>query len=181
MADTVIIRTNIPEFKRQLDALGQDMEKKIVRSAVNAAATAFRKAIVVTVPVLKKPRGGRVAGTLKRAIYTYRVRRPEPGTIAMKVSFRKGKAEQKNGRDAFYGRFLEQGWIPRGPGKALKGGKRTKALQRERNLAAGAVKHSYPFIAPAFNRARIAALEAFTSKITDRIEKANNEKKGATS
>lgn len=180
MTDTVEIRTNLPEFKRQLVALGSDMEKKIVRSAVNAAATAFRKAIIATVPVLKKPdtrrKNPRVAGTLKRAIYTYRVRNPEPGTVAMKVSFRQGRSEQKKGRDAFYGRFLERGWVPRGPGRALKGGKRSKALQRERNLAAGAVKHSFPFIAPAFNRARSAALAAFTNKMTARIEKASRER-----
>lgn len=173
MSDTVEVRTNLPEFKGALTALGGDMEKKIVRSGVNAAATAFRKAIIATVPVLKTPRKGRVAGTLKRAIYTYRVRHPEPGTVAMKVSFRKGNEAGKKGLDAFYGRFLEAGWIPRGPGKALKGGKHSKALQRSRS-SRGPVK--YPFIAPAFNRARDAALAAFTNKMTARIEKANRER-----
>lgn len=171
MADGVEVRTNLPEFKRQLSALGENMEKNIVRSAVNAAAQVFKKAVIAD--------AAKRTGTLRQSIYVYRRRSPEPGTIKYSVSFRKGKKEQKRkggSGDAFYGRFLELGWIPRGPGKRFAGGSRSKALQRKRAIAGGARRVSYPFLAPGFRSAKDAALAAFTAKMQERIAKANNER-----
>lgn len=178
----VTVVSNLPDFKRQLARFSEKIEKKIVRSATNAAAQAFKKAVVSEAPVLKKPKRGkdpRAPGTLRRAIYAYRKRNPQPGTVQFVVGFRKGKAQQQRkggSRDAFYGRFLEVGWIPRGPGRSFRGGRRTKALQRERALAGGARKVQYPFIKPGFNKARGAALAAFKTRMTEGVAKASRER-----
>ena len=189
MADGVEIRTNLPDFKSQLAKFVVKMQNNIVRAAVNAAAQAFKKAVIAAAPELKQPDKRRVRGTLKRAIYVYRRRNPEAGTVEFLVSWRKGKKEQrvalkrKGGtvivnRDAFYAGWLEAGWVPRGPGKALwrtaRGGQRTRALARQRERAAGAHVVRRPFLVPGFNAARDAALAAFSAKMQERIDKAGS-------
>ena len=122
-ADGIQVITNLPDFKRQMAAFSKNFEKNIVRSATNAAAQVFKKVVIAAAP--------RASGRLKRAIYIFRRRNPKAGTVEMLVSFRRGKKEQrvavkrKRGtviinRDAFYGRFLEAGWHPRGPGSELR-------------------------------------------------------------
>lgn len=172
MADGVSIKMNIPEFSRRLRELGADFERRAVRSATNAAGQVFRKAAIALAPELKTPSKKRVRGVLKRSIYVARSRsQSRRGMETYSVSFRKRK---QSGGDPFYGRFLEAGWIPRGRGRALKGGRRSKALQRSRALAGGARKITeYAFLAPAFKSDGPAAVAAFNRKIEERIQKEN--------
>lgn len=175
MADGIDIKFNLPDFKRQLQALGIDMERKIVRSATNAAAQEFKKLAVKNAPILKATSKNRQAGTLQKAIYVARSRsKSTPGREAFSVSFRKGKRAAKKGVDAFYGRFLEAGWTPRGPGGKLRGGTRYKALIRARQSSGKIIK--YRFLKPAFDAGKDAALRAFTVKIEQRIAEANRKR-----
>lgn len=160
---------NLPDFKRQMARFGQDFERRTVRSATLAAANVFKKLVIAAAPVLRRPSKKRIAGALKKSIYVYRSKRSTKGAERYVVSFRKGRKAAKTGRDAFYGRFLEAGWIPRGPGKGLRGGKRSKALQRSRS--AGGKITQYKFIGPGFARGRAAALAAFNKRISTRIAK----------
>ncbi len=184
MADGFNIYTNLPDFKRQMIGFAQDLQNKIAGSGVNAAAQAFKKRAVAVAPELQRTdtrkKNPRTAGTLKRAMYVYRRRNPQAGTVLYSVSFRKGRKEQKRkggSRDAFYGRFLELGWIPRGPGRRLRGGSRRRALERSRILAGGGGKITkYKFLLPAFQQAQGEALAAFNRKMTDRINKASKER-----
>lgn len=176
MAD-VEVRTNLPDFKRQLSRFTDKVEKQIVGSAANAAAQVFKKAVIAATPVLRQADPRRIAGTLQRAIYVFRRRSPASGTVSYRVSFRQGKKTAKGGRDAFYGRFLETGWVPRGPGKRLRGGARAKSAARGRAAKAGAKRIAYPFLLPGFQAAKDAALAAFNAKMQQRIDKANREGK----
>lgn len=185
MAEAVEIRLvhNVPEFKRQLNAFALKFQRQIVGSAASAAAKVFKKAVIAEAP--------QRTGTLKRAIYMFRSRKQVPGEVRYTVSFRKGRKEQavtvrrrRKGvistevinRDAFYGRFLEVGWIPRGPARKFGGGERTRRLKRERALAAGVKRIRRPFIAPAARKAESAALQAFNAKMQQGLDKANREK-----
>lgn len=160
------VRTNLPAFSAQLKAIGADFEKKAVRSATAAAATVFRKYAQQRAPVLKKFDKRRAIGTLRRAIYVKWSRFQKRGSARYIVSVRSGKKAAEKQRDAFYWRFLEGGWIPRGPGKGLKGGRRYKELQRSRATRG---KVSYPFIAPAAAQAQSPALQAFKVRLTKKI------------
>lgn len=164
---------NLPDFKRQMARFGQEFERRTVRSATNAAGQVFKKIMIAEVPVLKRTdrrkKNPRVPGTLQKAIYVARSKRSTKGAERYSVSFRKGGKAAKTGRDAFYGRFLQLGWVPRGPGKALRGGRRSKALQRSRSAGIKIIK--YRFIGPTFQRGAAAALATFNKRISTRIAK----------
>jgi HK97 gp10 family phage protein len=182
MADGVSIKvTGLPEFKSRLQALGADMEKKIVRSGALAAGVIFKKAAIANAPVLKKPdtrkKYPRVAGTLKKAIYAVRSRsKSQPGKEVIVVAARSGGKGAKTSKNAFYWKWVEAGHLARGPGQKLKGGKNRVALERKRLTASGAkfVPGAF-FLKRAFDSSGDAALKAFSSRIESRIEKANKE------
>ena len=95
------------------------------------------------------------------------------GKSARKVKRRGGKTVDL---DAYYGRFLERGWIPRGPGQQIRGGRRRAALERRRLLAAGAQRVKKPYIAPAFRIVKDQALKAFYAKAGAAVAKVSAEK-----
>ena len=177
------VRTNLPDFKRQMRRFSHDLQHDIVRSAGNAAAQAFKEAVIANVDKLNKTQtraaGRPPPGTLRRAIYVYRRRNSPHGLVQFRVGFRKGKARrgaQGGSQDAFYGRFLEAGWMPRGRGRAIVGSRAARARQRAQNRAAGAKFVQYPFIAPGFRAAQSAALQAFKRQMDIGIDKANRER-----
>lgn len=176
MADGIIIRTNLPAFKAQLAALGARLERRIVARGLNAAGRVLRESARRFAPVLKGQRKGRVAGALRRAIYVGRSKQSKPGRPIVVVGVRASKAQQKRGVDPFYWRFLEGGWLPRGPGRKLRGGVRSRALQRERAIKAGSRRVAYPFLAPAFRLSSGAALDAFERAVAQGIEAENRTK-----
>lgn len=174
----VEVRTNLPELKSHLDRIGREMSSKVIRSATSAAARIFKKYAQLYVPVLKdkNKRKGRVAGALKKNIYIRRSRDSTTGREHYFIGFRRGKAAQKKGSDTYYGTFLEGGWIPQSKGRALRGGDRSKKLQRQQLLAKGALRFEYPFLAPAFTRGRTEALAKFFATADRRIAKISQEK-----
>lgn len=176
---TVEIRVDLPAFKRQLDAIGAE-QQKIVQAATRKAALTFRPSVVRNAPVLKRAdrrkNNPRVAGTLARAIYLKRARDSKNGLEHYFIGVRQGKkaAKAKGGsRDAFYWRFLEGGWVARGPGKKIRGGTRRRALERSRLIASGAKEYRYPFLKPAFDANKDKALNVFYATIAEGIAKAN--------
>lgn len=170
MADSVTVKVNIPDFKRQLTALGRRMEKNIVRRGVRAAGAVFVVEARRRAPVLREPRKGRVAGALQRAIRSVS-RRSQRGVVKQSVGVVATSAQTKSGVDPFYWRFLEGGWVPRGPGRRFKGGPRRRRIERDRAIAAGARIVSYPFLKPAFESAGSRALDAFNQAVADGIAK----------
>ena len=168
------IRTNLPELKSHLNAIGKQFASKVMRGATAAAARVFKKSAQLFAPVLRTPDKRRTPGALQRGIYIKRSKDSTSGREHYFVGFRRGKAAAKKGRDAFYGYFLERGWVPRGPGQRVKGGRRTRALQRTKSAHLQITK--YKFIEPAFEKSRSEALDRFF-KIADKgIAKINAEK-----
>lgn len=162
----ITVRTNLPEFKSQIDRSGKEFVE-IVRSASRSAAREIAKEVRRFAP--------RHTGRLRQAVVIKRARRVPRGTVQYIVGIRQGFSNQHLQRirkgqktsvnlDAFYWRFLEGGWMPRGPGNKLLGGRfgnRRKALERSRLRAGGARFVRHPFIGPAFSSASGRALSAF--------------------
>lgn len=174
----VEIRTNLPELKRHLNSIGKQFADRVVRSATAAAARVFKRNAEALAPVLKpeNARKNRIVGALKKNMFIRRSKERTSGKEHYFVGFRRGKQAAKRAKDTFYGTFLEGGWVARGPGRGLRGGKRSKALQRGRAAAAGAVRYQYPFLAPAFTRGKDEALRKFFQTAERRIAKISQER-----
>lgn len=176
MLNEIKLTTNLPDFSAQLRRFGADFERGTVRAATNAAAKVFKKMVIAEAPIFKgfdrRKKNPRISGVLKKSIYAVRSKKSKPGLESYVVGFRTGYKAAKTGRDAFYGKFLEHGWTPRGPGKSLRGGDRYKKLQRARNIAGGAkFITKYAFMRPGYERGKAPALATFVRRIELRIAK----------
>lgn len=165
---TITIRTTLPAFKAQLDAMKADFQSRAVKSAARAAGGVMRDQARGLAPVLARATAQREPGVLRKNVYTAVPRRQPAGMIRAVVTVRSGRRSQRGARDPFYWRYLEGGWRPRGPGRGLKGGKRSKALQRKR-ATASLIRH--PFLLPAFSSSGGAALAAFYARLAEAIQK----------
>lgn len=176
MADGVRVTVDLARFKAELNKAAAAIEKKVARRAVRAAGAKFVDAAKTAAPVLRKAdtrrKDPRLPGTLRDAI-RFLPRRGGRGLVAGNVTVIATKAQVAKGRNPFYWRFLEGGWIPRGPGQKLRGGSRRRALERRRLTAAGARKVQYPFLATAFRRAGSAALAAFQRVFNEGMDEIN--------
>jgi hypothetical protein len=178
MTDGVKVTVNIPDFRRQLAALGSRVEGNIAVRGLRAAGRVFRDEVRLRAPVLDRPTKGRTVGALKRSIYTGRSKLSRKGKPVHFVGVRAMKATKRNAAtDPFYWRWLEGGWMPRGRGQGLRGGNRSRALQRRRNLQSGGKRISYPFIAPAFKAKQRDALRAFNIAVDKGISEENRKRK----
>lgn len=158
------VTVNIADFRRQLAEVEKRTRLRVTRNAVRAAASVFRRFARDKAPVLKTVAKNRVPGALKRNIDIRRGRSRDSGVIGLNVGVRVGKSTKGRGVP-FYWRWLEGGWIPRGRGQALRGGNRSKALQRRRLLTGGAKRRQYPFLAPAFTAGQGGAVQAFNDRM----------------
>lgn len=170
----VIIRTNLPDFRRQLREVGERTEKKYVRRSANAAGAVLRALAREKAPVLRpskdrRPRRDRTAGVLKRAIRVTRNRRESKKGIEVYTVGVRGRVKSRGAAfDPFYWRWQEAGWIPRGPGKKIRGGERTRRLARERILASGGQRvPGRWFLRDAAREGKNAAIDAFFKRMTE--------------
>lgn len=174
----ISLRTNIKDFNADLRALGDRITKRVVRSAVAAGARVIVPIARRLAPVLKNPKEKRrVPGTLRDGIYAQRVK-PIDGGLSAGVSVRSPRSARFRKRAGlqfpFYWRFLEGGWIPRGPGKRLRGGDRRK---REQRAASPGGRRQFPFLAPALKEGQPAVLRKFDEVMTKGIAR-EQEKRG---
>jgi hypothetical protein len=180
MTDAVTVRVGLPDFKRQLQGIAFDMQRRAVATAARAGTKVLKALAIQRAPELQKPDtrkvNPRVRGTLRRAIYAgVAYRRNRPGLIVSTVGvYRKdktrGKKTPKTTQGAFYYYFLEAGWVPRGPGRRLRGGDRTKRLERRRSSSRQIKK---PFLKPALDVGAGRAVEAFNASMQRSIDKYN--------
>jgi hypothetical protein len=173
VTDAITVRTNLPDFKRQLNAIRFDLQKRGVANANRAAVKVVRGQAETNAPIR--------TGRLKRAIWAGRNRRiSKPGTeVATLAVYQKDKTRnsKRKGRSvtqgAFYWYFLEGGWIPRGPGQKIRGGTRRRALERERLIKAGAKRVQFPFLANALRTKQQGAIDAFNKSLQRSIDRYN--------
>lgn len=172
------VKVNTPDFERQLNTIADDLKRKAVRSATGMAASIFRKAGVDQAPKARRAHrlaGGRLVkpGYLKANVYAYRAR-ARAGEEHFKVSVRGGRTGRtlKSGaiRDAYYWRWVHEG---RTTGRRIKGGKRRKALERQRRASAGKSVPGNPFLTRAFRASTIRALDAFGRRINEAVARYN--------
>jgi hypothetical protein len=174
VADEIKVTMRLPDFKRQLDEFSKIFQDRIVRYAVAGAGGVFKRAAIALAPVLHSPSKRRQAGVLKRSIYLAfnRARSRKGIVVAYVLSFKK---RRQSGGDPFYGRFLEAGWLPRGPGKRIAGGTKRKALERTRLKAGGhRFIDKFRFLQPAFRQNQTEALNVFSKRMEQRIAQATN-------
>lgn len=166
MPDGFNVKVDLQDFRRQLAEVDRRMRRRAISQGVRDAAKVFRDAAREKAPVLRKASRYRIPGSLRAAITIARSKRAERGAVAFSVIVRASKGRRGGNRDPFYWRFLEGGWIPRGPGQGLRGGARSRSAQRQR-LSAGRLQ--FPFLAPAFQQASGSALAAFERGVERRL------------
>lgn len=180
MADGVVVKHNIPDFRAQMTAFGNDMTRKVFRSGAAAASGVFKKEATARAPVYQGPRRKkRVVGTLKRNIIMVRARDSKAGFEHYVVMPKQGKKPKKGAPAAFmflpfYGLWVEGGHrkIPRG--RAIRGGRQTRALKRQRfDTGGGGRTQPAWFLRDAFNAKKHLALQAAISRVQKRIDKEN--------
>ena len=130
MAETIQVQ-GIEEMKRALAAIPEEIATKVLRKSVLAAATWVKKAAIAAAPIAAvgevdalslalgefrrrviRRKGGAVTnpGTLRRAaIIKFLSAESNATQVEYIVTFRKGKQQQKNNRDAFYAGWVEFG------------------------------------------------------------------------
>jgi HK97 gp10 family phage protein len=178
--DGVEIKTNLPDFLRQLREFGDDVTKKVVRAGISAAGQIFKRQVIQLAPVYQGPtRKGREAGTLRRNIIVKRLR-PRDGEERQFVGVRTGRSRPRKGAPIksallpFYAPWVEKGHRIVARGQKIAGGRRTQALKRERFHASGG-KRTRPvrFIRGGFDQGKDQALQAFGERMNARIAKEN--------
>lgn len=160
---TVTLRTNLPDLKRQMAQLGQKIQRKVIRSATSAAAREIANQARSAIRL----RTVRRSGSLQRAVFVARLRRTPRGSEIYRIGIRSGASARTRKTkagvskiDAFYWYWVDQGHIKR-QAKALSGGRRGVALQRQRIRSAGGWVPGRFFMREAYQRGRSQAVNAF--------------------
>lgn len=143
MAGGTIKVEGLRELGQTFKTLSYDIQKKVARAATNAGAQIIKRSAQSKVPV--------DTGNLKKNIIVKRILPAEasPLTSQSIVTVRQGKLTEKQKgsglEDAFYGRFVEFGTVKMSP---------------------------RPYLRPAFEQNKVAAIDAMKSRLKDRIDKA---------
>lgn len=182
MATTVKIE-GLRELARALEQFPQRLGQNVLRGAVNAGARVIRDEAKTQAPV--------ETGTLKRSIYTKRIRE-ESGTLVQTyfVGVRRGKQYRslttKTGKDrsmdAYYAPFVEYGHFTRRSGGRLRftnrGQRNNQQLSDE--VQSGQVRWipAQPFMRPAWDARKDDALKAIADYLMRRIPEEVRKGKG---
>lgn len=167
MSDGFSIKVDLPDFRRQLAELEKRVRTRVVRGAVRDTARAFQRAAKARAPVLRKSDPRRIPGRLRDSI-VITAQRGRRGVVAFTVVPRARKATKRRAAAdvPFYWVFLEGGWIPRGPGQRITGGRLRKARARA-ELSHARVQ--VPFIEPTFRATQGALVTTFNAGIERRL------------
>jgi HK97 gp10 family phage protein len=122
MTDRITIDVSgVEQTIRQIRSYSQQLADRVVTISVRGAANFVKKKIQAAAPVNKNPTANYPAGRLKRAIIVKKSKintARKNGVISFIVRIReKGGKRHGNQKNAFYGRFVNDGWIPRGKRK----------------------------------------------------------------
>lgn len=186
MPDVTIKVDGLAALHLALSELPERVAKNSLRRAVNAGAGVIRDEARAKAPTWTGPvsQGHPPAGTLQRSIIVKQI--PEQSSYYRQVYYvtvRHGKKYQRQGRkgnlsqDAFYWSWVEFGHWVNTTGKALGGS--NKDRNRARAIAAGHTTFipAHPFMRPAFDTKKQAAIDAIRDKLAEGIEQARQELK----
>ena len=169
MSDSVSLEMpDMAAFLAELNALPRQMKEKVMRGAVATGASVIRKAAIALAPV--------DTGNLQSAIY--QVRLPEKGSptsevfkvdVRMGRSYRTGKGGIKVANvDAYYAEWVEFGHFTRASGMTANQHKKARIAGLLTSLGAKWVPPK-PFMRPAFELNKTAALDAMSQYIDDNL------------
>jgi len=170
--------SGLVEIKSRLTTLNDDIQRNVVRAAVGAGAREIAKEARLRAPRAEaahwRAKGKKVSpGTLAKAIAAGRSRtESQPGKEIWRVFVRHGKKEQAKGLDAYYAGWVEFGHYyvpPKG-----KGGAGGSLRQRRKIRALGSARWipGKPFLRPAFEAKKEAAVQAMVDRLKQRLDKA---------
>ena len=130
------------ELAARLNELGEDIRKKVIRSAVTAAAQAVKK----RAKEIAKTKGNEDTGALIRNIAGKVEKQRSPDYVQINIGVRHGKPKKgaKNQDDPWY-------WWQHEFGNSKKAAR--------------------PFIRPAFEESKEKALEVMTERVRQRLAK----------
>ena len=179
--------TGLQELNRNLVRLADDVQRKHLRGAVAAGARLIRDAAVRNfnaiqdLPDIEDETGRKLprirTGKLARSIYSKWIQEASGnGRQSFLVSVRRGKRfrAKKRGKgmtedkDAYYWTWVEFGHVATGP-KKLKGGAWKRQKARKALKAAGRFVAARPFLRPALENNKTAAIEAVRAELAKRI------------
>lgn len=181
----IIKVTGLQELNRALSKLNDDVKKKYVRGAVGAGARLIRDAAIKNAGAIlagRTPKSGerRRTGRLQRAIYSaWLAKESTPDSQSFIVSVkrgrnfqsktatRRGKTFQTSNKDAYYWTWVEFGHVV--TNKKIKGGLRAREKARKPLKAAGQFIPARPFMRPALESNKTAAIEAVRVELAKRI------------
>ena len=178
MPDITMRWEGLTELKTRLAMLNEDVQRNIVRAAVGAGAREIAKEARLRAPRAEtahwRARGKMVSpGTLAKAIAAGRSRREsQPGREIWRVFVRHGKKEQARGLDAFYAGWVEFGhyYVPPGGKSGIGGSLRQR--RKLRSLSSARFVPGRPFLRPAFESKKEAAVQAMVDRLKQRLDKA---------
>ena len=140
--------SGLKELQAAMKELPVNIARNVLRGAVNAGATVIREEAKARAPVSSGPpvKGQAPPGTLKRALYQKQIREKSSALLqTFIVGVRQGKSAKKTSKsriDAWYARFVEFG---------------TSKMAAK------------PFMRPAFEAKKEAAVQAIKSYLVKRI------------
>jgi HK97 gp10 family phage protein len=150
MADGLHVKVDgLKELHAAMKELPKAAEGRVLRNALNAGARIIQKDARERAPILAEPRKDREPGRLRRNIVFLRDRASkfaQSVVIGVRASSRRKESDPKN---AFYWRFIEFGWT-------TKSGQHIPAR---------------PFLRPAFEAKKHAALAAIKEKMIEGLSK----------
>lgn len=176
MAGEYIKLTGVDDLRAALRDLDRKMRFKVLRNALRAAARVIQTDAKTKAPVLQTPTPKRNPGTVRRSIVVRAsrlARRKNMVGVYVTVKASKARVKKDGRQDPFYFRFLEEGWIPRGPGRGLRGSDRKKRAVRAQDAGR---KVQRPFLGPALQAKSQAAVQAFEREVLPAIAKFNRRK-----
>jgi HK97 gp10 family phage protein len=145
MATTNVEVDGLKELDATLGLLSLDIQQSIGRAATNAGAQVIKNAAIRNAPSL--------TGNLKKNIIVKRLTSAQASPLVSQhiVTVREGKLTKKQKgaglQPAFYGRFIEFGTVKMSP---------------------------KPFLRPAYDQNKTAAVDAMAARIKVRIDKAQS-------
>jgi HK97 gp10 family phage protein len=184
MSETIKV-TGLQELNAALARLDENVKKKYVRGAVGAGARLIRDAAIKNVAAVigsTQPKSGarRRTGRLQRAIYSawlakesttdtqsFIVSVKRGRNFQSKTTTRRGKTFQTSNKDAYYWTWVEFGHVV--TKSKIKGGQRRREAARKPLKAAGQFVPARPFMRPALESNKTAAIEAVRVELAKRI------------
>lgn len=171
----------IEDFNRAIAELSRDLRKRVIKSALRAAAKPIMLAIKAGSKVLKEPKKYRKQGTMRDSvkITSSRLQNGRNGVIGVYIKPKapKGAKGAKSPLDPFYYRFVANGFHAVGS-KRVAGGRFTRKANLAAQTKAGRIKFipGNDYIGKAFKATQGSALSIFQTKLKARIDAANKRK-----